>query len=218
MRIFNRIVVILLLAGLFALGLSTTLYSFEIADYQLENLQFPGDQTPQGELPQKEEPGQESVDEPGTLGLNDLYEGLDGFIGSLENGPHLNPLDVTTLVIIALLGLVLLILELKPPSPRRVRMQQGTYITRSAVESEAIDAVEQDPEVLQSNVSVKAQRKPGASVDVRASIRAGEDVESIQSEVRNRVQQRLDRMGIPVANLKVRIVESDPRERKTRVH
>jgi len=97
-------------------------------------------------------------------------------------------------------------------------VQQGTYITRRAVENEAVEAVEQDPELLQSNVNVKAQRRPGARVEVRASVRSGGDVRSIQSAVRERVQRRLAEVGIPVGNLKVRIRESDPRETKRRVN
>ncbi len=180
MRIFNRIVVILLLAGLFVLGGFTVLYSFDIGGYRLADL-------------------------PSTLGLSNLYEGLRAFVGDVESG-DLNVLNVATLVVIALLGLVLLIFELKPPAPRRVRMQRGTYITRSAVRDEANMATEQNPDVLQSHVNVKAQRRQGAKVNVRASVRQGENTRSIQSEVREGVQQHLAQSGIPVSNLKVQVV------------
>ncbi|MDQ3891839.1 MAG: alkaline shock response membrane anchor protein AmaP [Actinomycetota bacterium] len=191
MRIFNRIVIILLLAGLFVLGVFTVLYSFDLAGYRLADL-------------------------PRTLRLDDFYRGLRGFVGDVERG-NLNALDIATLVVIALLGLVLLVLELKPPAPRRVRMQQGTYITRGAVEDEAIAAAEQNPEVLESNANAEARRRTGAKVNIEASVRRGENVRNIQSGVRDRVQQHLDRVGIPVSNLKVRLVESDPRETRARV-
>ena len=191
MRIFNRIVIILLLAGLFVLGVFTVLYSFDLAGYRLADL-------------------------PRTLRLDDFYSGLRGFVGDVERG-NLNALDIATLVVIALLGLVLLVLELKPPAPRRVRMQQGTYITRGAVEDEAIAAAEQNPEVLESNANAEARRRTGAKVNIEASVRRGENVRNIQSGVRDRVQQHLDRVGIPVSNLKVRLVESDPRETRARV-
>lgn len=191
MRIFNKIVVVLLLAGLAALGLSAMVYALDIEPYRLEDL-------------------------PRTLGLNSFYEGLRGYVGTVESG-GLDVLEVVALVLIALVGLVLLVLEFKPPAPRKVRMQQGTYVTRSVVESEVNTAVEQEHEVLQSNVSVKAQRKPGAKVDVRANVRAGEDARSVQSEVRNHVQQHMAQTGIPVSNLNVQVAESDPRETKTRV-
>lgn len=191
MRIFNRIVIILLLAGLFVLGVFTVLYSFDLAGYRLADL-------------------------PRTLRLDDFYRGLRGFVGDVERG-NLNALDIATLVVIALLGLVLLVLELKPPAPRRVRMQQGTYITRGAVEDEVIAAAEQNPEVLESNANAEARRRTGAKVNIEASVRRGENVRNIQSGVRDRVQQHLDRVGIPVSNLKVRIVESDPRETRARV-
>ena len=185
MRIFNRIVLILLLAGLFVLGVFTVLYAFDIAGYDLADL-------------------------PNALGLSDFYDGLQAFVGDVESR-DLNVLNLATLFLIALLGLVLLILELKPPTPRRVRMQQGTYITRSAVRAEATAAADQNPEVLQSDVTVKAQRRSGGSV------RPGEDTRSIRSEVQEGVQRRLAQLGVPVSNLNVRIVESDPRQTQTRV-
>lgn len=191
MRIFNRIVIILLLAGLFVLGVFTVLYSFDLAGYRLADL-------------------------PRTLRLDDFYSGLRGFVGDVERG-NLNALDIATLVVIALLGLVLLVLELKPPAPRRVRMQQGTYITRGAVEDEVIAAAEQNPEVLESNASAEARRRTGAKVNIEASVRRGENIRNTQSGVRDRVQQHLDRVGIPVSNLKVKLVESDPRETRARV-
>jgi len=54
-------------------------------------------------------------------------------------------------------------------------------------------------------------------VDVKASVRPEEDVPGVQSEVQDRVQRHLSQVGIPVSNLKVRLVETDPREAKTRV-
>jgi hypothetical protein len=191
MRTFNRIVVILLLAGLFALGVATVVYALNINPYRLEDFIR-------------------------TLGLDTFYQGLRNYVQNVESG-KIDAFDIAVLGLIALLGLVLLILELKPRTPRRVRMQNGTYVTRSAVENEVVTAAEQDPEVLQSNVSIKAQRRPGAKVNVRASIRPGEDIRSIQSKVRDQVQQHLAEVGIPVSTLKVRIFESDPRETKTRV-
>jgi hypothetical protein len=192
MRVFNRIFVVLILAGLFTLGVATVLYSFDIAGHRLEDL-------------------------PRTLGLDSFYGGLRIYVENIESGSRLIFVDFILLVGIALLGLVLLVLELKPPAPRRVRMQEGTYIARRVVDNEVTEAVEKDPEVLQSNVRVKAQRRPGAKINVRASVRSGEDVQGIQSGVQDRVQRRLAEMGLPAGDLKVRVIESDPRETKTRV-
>lgn len=191
MRIFNRIIVVLLLAGLVALGIATVFYALDLAGYRLANL-------------------------PRALGLTGVVQSFSNFVGNVENR-NLNPLDYVVLGAIALLGLILLILEFKPPSPRRVRMQQGTYITRSAVRDEVVEATERNPEVLQSDVDVAALRRPGAKVDVTANVRRGEDTNRLQSEVRNSVQQHLGRVGVPVSNLNVRIAESDPRQTKTRV-
>ena len=191
MRIFNRIVVVLLLAGLVALGISTVFYALDLAGYRLANL-------------------------PQALGLTGLVGSFSSFVGNVESR-SLNTLDYVVLGALALAGLILLILELKPPTPRRVRMQQGTYITRSAVKDEVVAATERNPEVLQSNVDVAAQRRPGAKVDITASVRRGEDTNRLQSEVRESVQQHLGQTGVPVSNLNVRIAESDPRQTKTRV-
>lgn len=191
MKVFNRIVLILLLTGLVALGIAAVFYAFDLAGYRL-------------------------ADVPSVLGLSGIYGGLNSFVGSVESG-SLNPLDIVVLVVIALVGLVLLILEFKPPRPRLVKMQQGTYITRGAVANEADSAAEEDPEVLQSDVNVGARRKPGAKVNVTANVRRGEDVSSMQSRVRDRVRRRLAQTGIPVSSLKVSVAESDPRETRTRV-
>src|SRR5919112_2821142 len=162
MRIFNRIFVVLILAGLFTLGVATVLYSFDIAGHRLEDL-------------------------PRTLGLDSFYGGLRIYVENIESGSRLIFVDFILLVGIALLGLVLLVLELKPPAPRRVRMQEGTYVARRVVDNEVTEVVEKDPEVLQSNVKVKARRRPGAKINVRASVRSGEDVQGIQSGVQDRV-------------------------------
>lgn len=191
MRIFNRIIVVLLLAALVALGIATVFYAFDLAGYRLANL-------------------------PRVLGLDGFAQSLSSFVNNVENR-NLNPLDYVVLGGIALLGLILLIMEFKPPTPRRVRMQQGTYITRRAVRDEVVEATERNSEVLQSDVDVAAQRRPGAKVNVTASVRRGEDTSRLQSEVRNSVQQHLGQVGVPVSNLKVRIAESDPRQTKTRV-
>lgn len=191
MKIFNRIIVILLLAGIVALGVTVVFYIFDVADYHLEDLSR-------------------------ALGLNGLYDGVNSFVQRAESR-SLDVLDILVLALVALLGLVLLILELKPPSPRRVRMQQGTYVTRKAVEGEVNAAVEESHEVLQSSVKVKAQRRPGARVNVTANVRPGENARSVQSDVRELVQRRLDQVGIPVGNLNVQVRESDPRQTKTRV-
>ena len=198
MRIFNRIVVILLLAGLFVLGVFVFLAS--IGPF----LNALGAQ------------GTDLQNLPSSLRPDGLTAGLRNYLTNTENG-NVGVLDAVVLIAVALVGLILLVLELKPPTPRRVRMQQGTYLTQSAVRDEATKATEQKHEVLLSNVKVKAKRRPGAKINVTASVRAGEDTRGLQSEVRDRVQQHLDRMGIPLSNLKVRIAGSDPRETKTRV-
>ena len=191
MRVFNRIVMILLLAGLFVLGVYTVVYSLGLFGYRLTDL-------------------------PRAIGLSGFYGGLQSFVRGVESG---NPpiLSIVILVLIALVGLVLLIAELKPPAPRSVRMRSGTYITRGAVADEVVTAAERTPGVLGTSAHVRARRKPGAQVDLEARVRRGEDTSTIQSDLRRSVQERLADRGVPVSKLNVRLVEADPRQTRTRV-
>ena len=191
MRVFNRIVMILLLGGLFVLGVYTVVYSFNIFGYRLEDL-------------------------PRTLGLAGFYSGLQSFVGGVESG-SLSVLSVIIVVLIALAGLILLIAELKPPAPRRVRVRSGTYVTRGAVADEVVAAAERTPGVLGTSSRVKAKRRPGALVDLEARVRRGDDTNTIQSDLRRSVQEHLAERGVPVSKLNVRLVEADPRETRTRV-
>jgi hypothetical protein len=191
MRVFNRIVMILLLAGLFVLGLYVVVYSLNLFGYSLSDL-------------------------PRALGLAGLYRGLQSFVSGVEGG-SLPVLTVFILVAVAVLGLILLIAELKPATPRRVRMRSGTYITRGAVADEVVTAAERTPGVLGTSAHVSARRKPGAQVDLEARVRRGEDTSTIQSDLRRSVQERLADRGVPVSKLNVRLVEADPRQTRARV-
>lgn len=189
MRIFNRIIVVLLLVGLAVLGVYTVVYSFEAFGHKLSDL---------------------------STALQGFTSGFEGFIGDVENR-SLPILTIALLVAIALLGLVLLLMELKPPRPRRVRMQRGTYIAPDVVRGEVESAAKETPNVLGSTTKVEAKRRPGALVNLQADVRRGEDKNAIKSELRERVQQHLARAGVPLGKLKLKLVEADPRETKTRV-
>jgi hypothetical protein len=191
MRVFNRIVMILLLAGLFVLGVYTVVYSLNLFGYRLEDI-------------------------PRAVGLSGLYRGLETFVANVEAG-SLSVFTVIVLVAVAVLGLVLLIAELKPPAPRRVRMHSGTYVSRGAVADEVVEAAERTPGVLGTSARVKARRSPGAQVDLEARVRRGDDTSAIQSDLRRSVRERLAQRGVPESKLNVRLVEADPRQTKTRV-
>ena len=178
---------ILLLAGLLVLGVYMVVYAFDLFGYKLESLP-----------------------------VTDFAKGLQDFVAAVEGGS----LSVTTqiiLVLLAILGLLWFIAELRPSAPRRVRMGSGTYVTRSVVEDEVSTVAEQVPDVLGSSVDVKARRSPGAQVGLEARVRRGEDLGTIKSGLQNTVQQRLSEKGLPVSKLNVRLVEADPRQTKTRV-
>ena len=180
---------ILLLAGLFALGVYLVVYSLNLFGYQLGDL---------------------------LSASNSFASGLEDFVRDVEGG-DLPLLTVVTLVLVALLGLILLIAELKPPAPRRVRMRNGTYITRDVVKNEVVTAAGQTPGVLGSSARVKASRRQGAQVNLDANVRRGEDTNAIESDLRNSVRERLGRRGVPVNKLNVKLVEADPRQTETSV-
>ena len=190
-RVFNRIVMILLFAGLFVLGVYTVVYSFNLFGYRLEDL-------------------------PRALGLSGFYRGLETFVSNVENG-SLSVLTVILLVAIAVLGLILLVAELKPSAPRRVRMSSGTYVTRGAVADEVVAAAERTHGVLGTSARVKARRRPGAQVDLEARVRRVDDTSAIESELRRTVSERIGKRGVPVSKLNLKLIETDPRRTRTRV-
>ena len=189
MKVFNRIVMILLLAGLFVLGVYAVVYGFNLFGYSLGDLANP---------------------------LSSFASGVENFVRSVEGG-NVPPLTVLMLVLIAILGLILLIYELKPSAPRRVRMQKGTYITRDVVKREVESAADRVLGVLSASARVKARRRPGAQVDLEARVRRGEDTSAIGSQLRSSVQERLAARGIPVNKVNVKLAEVDPRQAGTRV-
>ena len=189
MRIFNRILMILVLAGLFVLGVYAVVYAFDLFGKSLSGLLQP---------------------------ITDAGNASQDFMGRVEQG-GISPIAIVVLVLIAILGLILLIYELKPPSPRRVRMDKGTFLTRSVVQEEVSKAAEQSPDVLGHSVRATAKRRPGAQVDLEARIRRGDDTSAIQRNLRRLVQEHLGGRGIPVSKLNVKTVEADPRQTKTRV-
>lgn len=191
MRVFNRLIAVLVLAALFVAGLYAVIYGLNLLGYQIATLQQ-------------------------TLNLPGIYQGLRGFISGVEQG-SLAPAGIAILIAIAVVGLILLILELKPRTPRRVRMEKGTYISRKAVSGQVEDAAANTRDVLGSSAKVKAKRRPGAQVKLRADVRRGEDQKQLRQAIRDSVQERLARTGIPLSKLKINLNESDPRQSKARV-
>jgi hypothetical protein len=187
MRVFNRVFMILLFAGLFVLGVYTVVFAFDLFGYKL-----------------------------GSLPTTGLAKGFQDFVGSVEDG-GLSVATQALLVLLAILGLLWFISELRPSAPRRVRMGSGTYVTRSVVQDEVSTVADEVPDVLGSSVNVKARRSPGAQVGLEARVRRGEDLGTIKSSLQSTVRERLSEKGLPVSKLNVKLVEADPRQTKTRV-
>ena len=177
----------LLFAGLFVLGVYMIVYSFDLFGRSLTSLP-----------------------------ISDFSGGLEDFLTHVEDG-NLSAITIITLVLLALLGLIWFIAELRPSAPRRVRMGNGTYVTRGVVAQEVSTAAEEVSDVLGSSVGVQARRSPGARVNLEARVRQGEDLGTIRSGLRATVQERLSQKGLPVSKLNVKLVEADPRQTKTRV-
>ena len=88
---------------------------------------------------------------------------------------------------------------------------------RDQLLAEVAAAAESVRAVLGSSVKVKARRRPGALVRLEAHVRRGEDTGPLREEIRRAVQDRLARRGIPLGKLRLKMVESDPRQTRTRV-
>ncbi len=189
MRVFNRVIVLLLLVGLFLIGLFGALYSFGLLGYQLSDL---------------------------SSYVESAAGGIQSFVGGVEGG-SLAALGIAILIAVAVVGLILLLLELKPRTPRRVRMNKGTYITRGAVKEKVEEAAGDSPEVIESSAKVKARRKSGAKVQLKGAVARGQDAKAAQRRVEGRIKDKLGQTGIPVGSLKVNLDEADPRQTKTRV-
>jgi hypothetical protein len=188
MRVFNRLVVALLLAGLFVLGVYAIAYAVGISGYRLSELPF-----------------------------SSIGDGVGNFVRNMDAGT-LPPLWIAGLILAAIIGLILLIAELKPPTPRYVRMRdKGTYATRGVVKEKVERYASGVPEVLEASARVKARRRSGAKVRLDARVRRGEDAGGIRSKVNEQVGGRLENGGIPVSKLKVKVLETDPRQTERRV-
>ncbi len=189
MRVLNRLVALALFAGLFVAGVYTVVYSFEFLGYSFSSA---------------------------FEGFSSARSGLESFVGSVESG-QLSSAGVAVLVLVALVGLVLLFFELKPGRPRRVRAGRGAYIARAVVADEVNAAARQVSNVLGSTTRVKARRRSGAKVRLAAHVRRGEDLKTVRSELKDGVKGHLERAGIPLGRLKIRLTESDPRTTTSRV-
>jgi hypothetical protein len=187
MRVFNRVFMILLFAGLFVLGVYMIVFAFDLFGYKLESLP-----------------------------ITDYARGLQDFVGSMEDGA-LSVATQALLVLLAILGLIWFVAELRPSAPRRVRMGSGTYVSRSVVQDEVTTVAEEVSDVLGSSANVKATRSPGARVNLEARVRRGEDLGTIKSDLQGTVRERLSEKGLPVSKLNVKLVEADPRQTKARV-
>ena len=187
MRAFNRLVMALIFAALVALGVFAVLFSWGLYGYRISGLPFGG-----------------------------FSDGLNSFVKAIEVG-NLSTSVIAIMVVVAIAGLILLLMELKPPRPKHVRIQPGVQITRRAVEEEAITVAEQTGNVLSSWARAKPRRRPGAVVRLQDTVRRGEDLKAIRSELRERVSQRLQNNGVRVRKLKVKLVEADPRTAQARV-
>lgn len=192
MRIFNRIIVTLLLVGLLILGVYGVIYSFQIVGYSLSSLEQ-------------------------RLGISTITSGAQSFLQNLGQAA-LPGAAVAILAAIAVLGLILLVLELKPRRPRTVRTSsKNVYMTRDAVRSAVRSTAEGTSEVLSARAKAKARRGAGAKVKLDANIRRGEDPGSVRSSIRDQVNSGLSEKGVPIKKLKLKLEEVESQGAKARV-
>lgn len=182
MRIFNRIVVSLLFAGLVALGVFAILYGFGLFGYSLTSLS----QT-----------------------LGGLVSGVEGLATAVTGG---SPAVIAVLAAVALVGLILLIAELRSPRPRKVRLREKeTYMTRRALRDRVSAMAGALPEVLEARAKAKTRRRTGGKVKLRAGVRTGEDLKRAKSRVEEQLSQGFESGGVPVSKLKLKLYETEAR-------
>lgn len=187
MKVFNRIVVTLLLVGVLALCVFGVLAGAGLAGYSLPGL-------------------------PQMLGLSALASGAQSLAGGSAS-----PTIIAVLVAALVAGLILLIAELRPGLPRRVRLKpNGAHTTRKAVKERVEWAAEGAPEVLKAKANVKPRRRAGARVKLNSGIRRGEDKKAAKSSVKDAVKQGLQSAGVPLGKLKLKIDEIDSQGSKGR--
>lgn len=187
MKVFNRIVVTLLLLGILALCVFGVLFGAGLAGYSISSL-------------------------PQMLGLSALTSGAQSLAGGSAS-----PTIIAILVAVLLVGLILLIAELRPGRPRRVRLKpKGAHATRKAVRERVQWAAEGTPEVVQAKAKVRPRRRAGARVKLNSGIRRGEDKKAAKSSVKDAVKQGLQSAGVPLGKLKIKVDEVDSQGSKGR--
>ena len=197
MRIFNRILMALVFAALTAAGAFLFVYSFGLFGYSLSGLPLRGN-----------------------LSGTAFYSGLEAFVRDVD-GQSLTVLETVVLVVIALIGLALLIAELKPPRPRYLSVGDGLYTTRSTLEEEILQCVDEDRRILESSARVKPLRRGRARIRVEARMRRGEgDRSEVRRALTQAVHERIRDLGYPqkiAKKVKVDVGETDPRSVRRRV-
>lgn len=182
MRIFNRIVVSVLFAGLLAVGVFAVLYGFGLFGYSLTSLS----QT-----------------------LGGIVSGVEGLATAVTGA---SAAVIAVLAAVALVGLILLIAELRPPRPRKVRLREKeTYMTRRALKDRVSAMADALPEVRESKAKVKTRRRTGGKVKLRAGVRTGEDLGQAKSSVQQQLSQSFESGGVPVSKLKLKLYETESR-------
>lgn len=180
MRVLNRIVVTLLLLSVLALCVFGLLAGAGLAGYSFSSL-------------------------PQTLGLSGLVSRAQSLAGG-----SVSAAITAILVAVLAVGLVLLVAEIRPGRPRRVRLEpKGTHATRKAVRERTERAAEGTSQVIQARAKVKSRRRAGARVGLKAGVRRGEDAKAAKSGVRDAVKQGLKDAGVPLGKLKVKVYEVD---------
>ncbi len=191
MRLFNRILVTLLLVAWLIIGIFGVLYAFRWLGYSI-------------------------YDFPGQVRASSFYRGTVAWVRSIDAGTP-GPWTVIICVALIILGLLLLYLELWPRRPDRVRLGEGTWATRRLVAAEAVSAASEQPDVLVASARVKPLRRGGAKLGVSVSARRGTDLAALRQGVQEGVRDRMEAVGIPISGLKVRTTQVDPRRAEVRV-
>lgn len=192
MRLFNRILLIVVLLAILVFAGFSAAYAFAGQDdYQAASL-------------------------PAFLALQEAAAPVQQWLGNFE-AQSIPAWLFTILVVVGLAGLALLAFELLPRRSRYLKVRTGIRVEREVVEEEMERVAADDPAVLSSSARLVPRRRR-SKLSVRLKVRRGEDLHQAEARVSEAIAERVAEGGqLRVARARVTGSTRDPRGSKRRV-
>ena len=192
MRLFNRIVLVIVLVVLVVFGTFGAIYAFAGVGYQDRGL-------------------------PGFLAIPENAQAAQSWLSSFEDG-SVPLLDFIVVVAVGVAGLALLVLELKPSRKEHLALGPQAWVKREVVEKEAEYVALTDRAVLESEAELSLRRVLGNKLKLKLIVRRGESPEDTRSRVRDLINTEIIGKGqVNIPKTRVEAIALDPRRAKRRV-